>query len=34
MGCEGVDWIDVAQVQNKWRVVVNKVMNSWDLMTR
>jgi hypothetical protein len=23
----GIDWIDVAQVRNQWRAVVNTVMN-------
>jgi hypothetical protein len=25
--CEGVDWIDVAQDRDRWRVFVNDVMN-------
>jgi hypothetical protein len=24
--CEGMDWIDVAQVRDKWRALVNAVM--------
>jgi hypothetical protein len=28
-GCEGVDWIDLAQDGNMWRAVVNTVMNIW-----
>jgi hypothetical protein len=27
IGCGGVDWIDLAQDRNKWRAVVNTVMN-------
>jgi hypothetical protein len=27
MGWDGVDWIDVAQDRNKWRALVNAVMN-------
>ena len=27
MGCEGMDWIDVAQDRNRWWVLVNAVMN-------
>jgi len=27
MGCEGMDWIDVAQERDKWRALVNVVMN-------
>jgi hypothetical protein len=26
-GCEGVDWIHLAQDANRWRAVVNAVMN-------
>jgi hypothetical protein len=26
---EGVDWIDVAQDRDRWRAVVNAVMNLW-----
>jgi len=27
MGCEGMDWIDVAQDMDRWRALVNAVMN-------
>jgi hypothetical protein len=27
VGCEGLDWIDVAQDMDRWRAVVNTVMN-------
>jgi len=27
VGCGGVDWIDVAQNRDKWRALVNVVMN-------
>jgi len=27
MGCEDMDWIDVAQNRNRWRAIVNVVMN-------
>jgi hypothetical protein len=27
VGWEGVDWIDVAQDRDRWRAVVNAVMN-------
>jgi hypothetical protein len=27
VGCGGMDWIDLAQNRNRWRVVVNAVMN-------
>jgi hypothetical protein len=26
-GCEGLDWIDVVQDRDKWRALVNVVMN-------
>jgi transcription termination factor 2 len=27
VGCEGMDWIAVAQNRNRWRALVNPVMN-------
>jgi hypothetical protein len=27
IGCAGVDWIGLAQDKNKWRALVNAVMN-------
>jgi hypothetical protein len=27
IGCESVDWINMAQDRDKWRAVVNTVMN-------
>jgi len=27
MGCEGMDWINVAQDRDRWRTLVNTVMN-------
>jgi hypothetical protein len=27
VGCVGVDWIDMAQDRDRWRAVVNAVMN-------
>ena len=27
VGCRGMDWIDVAQDRDRWRVLVNAVMN-------
>jgi hypothetical protein len=27
VGCEGMDWIDVAQNMDRWRALVNAVVN-------
>ena len=27
VGCEGMDWIELAQDRNRWRALVNVVMN-------
>ena len=27
VGCGGTDWIDLAQVRDRWRALVNAVMN-------
>ena len=27
VGCEGMDWIDLAQDRNRWRALVSAVMN-------
>jgi len=29
VGCGGMDWIDLAQERDRWRAVVNVVMNLW-----
>ena len=27
VGCRGIDWIDLAQDRDRWRALVNAVMN-------
>jgi hypothetical protein len=27
IGCDGMDWIDLDQKRDQWRVLVNEVMN-------
>jgi hypothetical protein len=29
VGCEGMDWTDLAQDTDIWRALVNAVMNLW-----
>jgi len=29
VGCRGMDWIDLAQNRDRWRALVNEVMNLW-----
>ena len=29
VGCGGVDWIELAQGSDRWRALVNAVMNLW-----
>ena len=29
VGCEGMDWIGLAQDKDRWRALVNAVMNLW-----
>ena len=29
VGCESMDWIDLAQGRDRWRALVNAVKNLW-----
>ena len=31
VGCEGMDWIDVAQDRERWWAFLNVVLNLWVL---
>jgi hypothetical protein len=33
VGVEYVDWIDLAENRNKWRAILNTVMNEGNLLT-
>jgi hypothetical protein len=34
IGCGSVDWIQLAKDRDRWRVLVNTVMNLWVLASR
>jgi hypothetical protein len=34
VGCEGIDWVDLAQNTERWRAVVNAIMNLPDPQMR
>jgi len=29
VGCGGMDWIEVAEDRDRWRAIMNAVMNIW-----
>jgi ribosome biogenesis protein Nip4 len=29
VGCESMDWIELAQDRDRWQALVNEVMNLW-----
>jgi hypothetical protein len=29
VGCEGMDWIELAQDRDRWRALVTAIMNLW-----
>jgi hypothetical protein len=31
VGWDGMDWIDLAQDRDRWRALVNAIMNLWVL---